>query len=75
MAGAATAYPELYQSCLTDWMVKSQDNDLIGEVISYITPVKSMHFNRCCEVECSNYRQSEISRLAVDAFDYECPWY
>ena len=27
MAGAATAYPELYQSCLTEWMAKSQDKD------------------------------------------------
>ena len=43
VAGAATAYPELYQSCLAEWMVKSQDKDLIGEVILYITPVKSMH--------------------------------
>ena len=52
-------------------MVRTQANDLLGEVLPYITPVKSMHNNRCCEAECSNYGQSEISRLAVDAFDYE----
>ena len=71
VSGAATAYPDLYQATLSDWIVKTQANDLLGEVLPYITPVKSMHFNRCCEVECSNYGTSEISRLAVDAFDYE----
>ena len=30
-----------------------------------------MHFNHCCEVECSNYGQSELARLAIDAYDYE----
>ena len=68
---AAAAYPELYQSCLANWVVKSQDKDLVGEVIAFITPVSSMHFNRSCEVECSNYGQSELSRLAIDAYDSE----
>ena len=36
-----------------------------------MTPVKSMYFNHCCEVECSNYGQSELARLAIDAYDYE----
>ena len=71
VSGAATAYPQLYQDTLQEWMEKTQASDLCGEVISFITPVKSMHFNRCCELSCSNYGQSEISRLAVDAFDYE----
>ena len=71
VSGAATAYPQLYQATLQDWMVKTQASDLCGEVIAFITPVKSMHFNRCCELSCSNYGQSEISRLAVDAFDYK----
>ena len=52
-------------------MAKSQDKDLVGEVIAYITPVLSMHFNRSCEVECSNYGQSELARLAIDAYDYQ----
>ena len=52
-------------------MDKNQASDLSGEVISLITPIKSMHFNRVCDLNCSNYGQSEISRLAVDAFDNE----
>ena len=74
VSGAATAYPQLYQVTLEEWMVKTQASDLYGEVISFITSVKSMHFNRCCELSCSNYRQSEISRLAIDAFCQQTFW-
>ena len=52
-------------------MVKTQEKYLVSEVIPFITPISSMHFNRSCEVECSNYGQSELSRLAIDAYDYQ----
>ena len=71
VSGTATAYPELYRETLKVWMDKTQDSDLSGEVLSLITPVKSMHFNRVCDLNCSNFGQSEMSRLAVEAFDNE----
>ena len=33
--------------------------------------MKTLHFNRVCNLDCSNNGQSELSRLAVDAFDDE----
>ena len=30
-----------------------------------------MHFYHDCDVDCSNYAQSELTHLAIDAFDRE----
>ena len=71
ISAMAAAYPELYRDSIKEWTKKTQASDLSGEVISLITPIKSLHFNRVCDLNCSNYGQSELSRLAVDAFDNE----
>ena len=71
MSGAAGAYPQIYASCLEDWTSQTQERDLTGEVLSFITPVQSAHYNRECDIPCSNYAQTELARLAIDAFDNE----
>ena len=71
ISATAAAYPELFRTTIKDWSEKTQASDLSGEVIEFITPVKSLHFNKVCNLECSNNGQSNLTRLAVDAFDRE----
>ena len=71
ISAMAAAYPQLFRDSIKEWTEKTQASDLSGEVINLITPVKTLHFNRVCSLDCSNNGQSELSRLAVDAFDSE----
>ena len=71
ISATAAAYPELFRNTIKDWSEKTQASDLCGEVIDCITPVKSLHFNKSCNLDCSNNGQSSLTRLAVEAFDSE----
>ena len=71
ISAMAAAYPEMYNNTMRIWADKTQASNISGEVISFITPVKSLHFNKSCNLDCSDNGQSNLNRLAVDAFDKE----
>ena len=45
VSGAASAYPQIFSSCLEDWTSRTQEKDLTGEVLSFITPAQMAHYN------------------------------
>ena len=71
ISAMAAAYPEMYKTTMQNWADKTQASDICGEVINFITPVKALHFNKSCNLDCSDNGQSNLNRLAVEAFDNE----
>ena len=71
ISAMAAAYPEMYRDSIKEWSDKTQASDLSGEVIDFITPIKTLHFNKTCNLDCSDNGQSHLTRLAVEAFDSE----
>ena len=71
ISAMAAAYPEMYRDSIKEWSDKTQASDLSGEVIDFITPIKILHFNQKCNLDCSDNGQSHLTRLAVEAFDSE----
>ena len=61
VSSTAVAYPEQYRACLQDWLSRSQDRDLQGEVLDFVTPVKTIHHNMVCDIECCNYALVELN--------------
>ena len=55
VSSTAEAYPELYKACLQDWISHSQEQYLQGEVLNFITPIKTVHHNLICDIECCNH--------------------
>ena len=60
VSAMAAAYPELYRDSIKEWTEKTQASDLSGEVNDFITPVKTLHFNKACNLDCSDNGQSEV---------------
>ena len=71
ISAMAAAYPEMYRDSIKEWSDKTQASDLSGEVIDFITPIKTSHFDKTCNLDCSDNGQSHLTRLAVEAFDSE----
>ena len=69
VSSTAVAYPEQYWSNLQNWSSLSSEIDLQGEVLDFVTPILSIHYNEVCTVECCNCSQSDLNQIVTEAYN------